>query len=270
MKITAYHPVYTKMESELPFYITTIGISEKEDSIYRPGGIESFLLLYTEKGSGKVNLYGEEYIVKEGNLVIIPPYVTHLYTKNTDEWTTLWITFNGFAAKRFFDVKASVISLPENFDFKGKFNKLLEMKKGEVYKLQSSANLYSLLIECRELFLLKSINTYELKNKLNAAFEFIYDNYMYDIELSKLAECCQISPEHFCRLFKQYSGMRPVEYITKIRLQKAKELLIVDNNFTISEIAEKTGFRNRTYFSYVFKKNQGCSAEQFRKSKNIY
>ena len=88
---------------------------------------------------------------------------------------------------------------------------------------------------------------------------------MIVIELSNLAKVSGITREHLCRIFKQYTGMRPFEYITKIRLQKAQELLLLDREMTISEIAKKTGFQSNSYFSSVFRQNFGCTADEYRK-----
>lgn len=265
MKISIFHPVYTKREAELPFYITTIGESPVESAVYRPGGITSFQLLYTLSGSGEINLYGEKVEAHEGSLTIIPPNVTHYYKMKGDSWSTLWITFDGYAARPFFDVEAIVVDVPGELNFTGKFEKILRLRRDEEWNLQSSALLYSLLLECKELIPERSTSAYKLRNQLKESFSFIHSHYMEVIELSALATLCSVSREHFCRIFKQYTGMRPVEYITKIRLQKARELLEANHEITIAEIAKRTGFQSNSYFSSVFRKNFGCSAEEYRK-----
>ncbi len=267
MKISIYHPVYTKREAELPFYITTVGKTEKEHTVYRPGGIESFLLLYTEKGCGEINLYGEKIEAGVGTLTVIPPNVTHYYTMKGEEWSTLWITFDGYGAKQFFDVEAGVVAVPEEVDFPGKLKKIHHLRHDEAWNLQSSALLYSLLLECKELIPEKSTSAYKLKSQLRDSLSYIQSNYMNIIELSVLANLSGVSREHFCRIFRQYTGMRPVEYITKIRLQKARELLDVNREMPIGEIARRTGFQSNSYFSSVFRKNFGISAEEYRKEK---
>lgn len=265
MKVSIYHPVYTKREAELPFYITTVGKTEKERAVYRPGGIESYLLLYTEKGCGEISLYGEKVEAGEGSLTVIPPNVTHYYTMKGEEWRTLWITFDGYGAKQFFDVEAGVVEVPKELDFPGKFEKIHHLRHDEGWNLQSSALLYSLLIECKELIPEKSTSAYKLKNQLKDSLSYIHSNYMNVVELSSLAKLSNVSREHFCRIFRQYTGMRPVEYITKIRLQKARELLDVNREMPISCIAKRTGFQSSSYFSSVFRKNFGLSAEEYRK-----
>lgn len=265
MKVSIFHPVYTKREAELPFYITTIGTSPIERAVYRPGGIESYQLLYTTKGCGEVKLYGEIIEAHEGSLTVIPPNVTHYYTMKGEVWSTLWITFSGYGAKQLLDIEGTVVEVPPELDFEGKFETLLKLRRDEAWNLQSSALLYSLLLECKELIPGSSTSAYKLRHQLKESIAYIHGNYMNVIELSHLANLSGVSREHYCRLFRQYTGMRPVEYITKIRLQKARELLDLSRDMPISSIARETGFQSNSYFSSVFRKNFGCSAEEYRK-----
>lgn len=265
MKVSVFHPVYTKREAELPFYITTIGTTPEERQVYRPGGIAHYQLLYTVKGCGEIKLYGETVEAQEGSLTIIPPNVTHYYTMKGEEWSTLWITFSGYGVKQLFDVEGTVVHIPPELDFAGKFDRLLRLRRDEAWNLQSSALLYSLLLECKDLIPGSSASVYKLRNQLKESIAYIHSNYMNVIELSSLADLSGVTREHFCRLFRQYTGMRPVEYITKIRLQKARELLDVNHEMPINEIALKTGFQSNSYFSFVFRKNFGISAEEYRK-----
>ncbi len=269
MKVSIFHPVYTKREAELPFYITTIGTSPIQRVVYRPGGIESYQLLYTTKGCGEVKLYGETIEAHIGSLTVIPPNVTHYYTMEGEEWSTLWITFSGYGAKRLLDIEGTVVEVPRELDFEGKFNTLLNLRRSEAWNLQSSALLYSLILECKELIPEKSVSAYKMRNQLRESLAYIHGNYMNVIELSHLAKLSGVSREHYCRLFRQYTGMRPVEYITKIRLQKARELLDLNCDMPISSIAKETGFQSNSYFSAVFRKNFGQSAEEYKKRENI-
>ena len=265
MKAAAFHPINTKREAELPFYITSIGITPEENRIYRPEGIESFQILYTKKGMGRARIFNRFTDIPENSLLILPPNVPHYYEMQGDSWETCWITFSGWGTERLFDVDASVISLPEEFDFPQKFGEILSLRKSQEWDLQSSALLYSLLLDCKEFIPEESGSAYKLRTQLKEALRFIHNNYMSVIELSNLAKVSGITREHLCRIFKQYTGMRPFEYITKIRLQKAQELLLLDKETTISEIAKKTGFQSSSYFSSVFRKNFGCTADEYRK-----
>ncbi len=265
MEAAAFHNFNTKREEELPFYITSIGITPEEHSIYRPMGIDSYQILYSARGKGRVKICNELVSVPEKALMILPTNTPHFYEMDGEIWETHWITFSGWGTDTFFHIDASVIPVPEEVNFPEKFNRLLSFQKNHQGNLQSSALLYSLLIDCRELVRNESGSAYKLRKKLKKSLEYIQNNYTNVIELSYLAEMSGITREHLCRIFKQYTGMRPFEYITKMRLQKAKELLVLEREMSIAEIAKKAGFQSSSYFSAVFRKHIGCTAEEYRK-----
>ena len=266
MEASAFHSVYTKREAELPFYITSIGKTPEEYRIYRPVGIDSYQILYSVKGCGRAKLYDEWVSVPEKSLMITPPNTPHFYEMQGEVWETYWITFSGWGTEHFFDVDAMVIPVPDEVSFPDKFNKILSLESNQQWNLQSSAYLYSLLLDCKELIPEEeSASAYKLRKKLKSCLKYIHNNYMNEIELSHLADISGISREHLCRIFRQYTGMRPFEYITKTRIQKAKELLIVNSDMSITDIAHMSGFQSSSYFASVFRKHTNMTPEQFRK-----
>ena len=84
-----------------------------------------------------------------------------------------------------------------------------------------------------------------------------------DFDYTALCECTGMSYSYFKELFIAKYGMPPVKYITHLRLEYAKELLIT-GRYTVSEIASMCGFENVYYFSSVFKKNIGISPKSYK------
>ena len=97
------------------------------------------------------------------------------------------------------------------------------------------------------------------------AIAYIHENYAsLDINMRDVAKHVSLSSSHFCTVFSQEVGKTFTEYITDIRLEKAKEMLL--NTTLLSQhIAEKVGYSDRHYFSYLFKKHVGLSPTEFRK-----
>ena len=87
-----------------------------------------------------------------------------------------------------------------------------------------------------------------------------------DLSISEIAKECGVSECYFRRFFHEYSGESPIHFRQKHRIEKAKQLLLSDQHFTIGEIAEKLGFSDIYHFSKTFKKFCGRSPNQFVQS----
>lgn len=99
---------------------------------------------------------------------------------------------------------------------------------------------------------------------LRRAKRYTDENYMSEeISLNTVAACVNMSPSYFSSVFSQESGQTYIEYLTSVRIQKAKELLEC-SNMRISDISYEVGYKDPHYFSYIFKKTQGCSPKEFR------
>jgi len=93
---------------------------------------------------------------------------------------------------------------------------------------------------------------------------YINQNYNKNLSLDELSKQVDMSKFYLCRLFKESLKMSPVEYINKVRIDKAMELLI-NTDMSISEIAFECGFNNISYFIKVFRKYMHTTPLKFRK-----
>ncbi|HIY03318.1 MAG TPA: response regulator [Candidatus Blautia faecipullorum] len=95
------------------------------------------------------------------------------------------------------------------------------------------------------------------------AKNYIRKNYQKDISLDEVSRQADISPYYFSKLFKQETGKNFIEYLTEVRLLKAKELLAVPG-CSIKEICAMSGYSDPNYFSRIFKKYEGVTPSEFR------
>lgn len=109
---------------------------------------------------------------------------------------------------------------------------------------------------------LKSSDTCDDKN-VKKAVEIIRTNYNYDIDCSKLARDIGISDRYLRRIFEKTLGMTPKEYISNLKIEKAKVLLIHSDK-AVAEIAIEVGYNTIQYFSEVFKRHIGITPCEFR------
>ena len=103
--------------------------------------------------------------------------------------------------------------------------------------------------------------------KLNAILRTIERQYKDDVSLPYLAELMGMNPDYLGRIFREYSGYTVVEYLSKVRIDKAKELL-KSTDMRVKEVAAAVGYSNFSYFSQVFKKATGMTPKTYQ-DKNI-
>ena len=91
---------------------------------------------------------------------------------------------------------------------------------------------------------------------------YIKQNIGYDLTLESVAEHVNFSPTYFSRFFKSEEGMNFIDYVTKTRIEKAKELL--DRNVKTADICSEIGFRDVKHFYKIFKKIEGVTPGQYK------
>jgi two-component system response regulator YesN len=107
---------------------------------------------------------------------------------------------------------------------------------------------------------------YHSKAKAIRAREYIDEHFTNpDLSLTEVCRELAISRSYFSPIFKQHTGMTFVEYLTSLRVEKAKELLR-STDLKSYEIAEAVGYTDQHYFSLTFKKQSGMSPTEFREA----
>jgi len=99
--------------------------------------------------------------------------------------------------------------------------------------------------------------------RLRRAIELMHAHADEEIGLAELAEAASLSPSHFAHLFKDLVGLTPHGYLTNLRIERARALL-VETELPITEIAARVGFRSPGYFATIFKAVAGISPRAYR------
>lgn len=102
---------------------------------------------------------------------------------------------------------------------------------------------------------------------ITKAKKVVRENVDKTISLHDIAGILNISPGYFSTIFKQYTGISFIDYVTEVRIDEAKKLL-KESNYKIYQIAQMTGYENAYYFSKVFKKVTGITPKEFEKNPN--
>ena len=100
--------------------------------------------------------------------------------------------------------------------------------------------------------------------KIREAKKYIEENYWRtDISLNSAASMVNVSPNHFSAIFSQEEEVTFIEYLTSVRIERAKKLLL-NSSMKCSDITFEVGYNDPHYFSFIFKKNVGISPRDYR------
>lgn len=235
-----------------------------KDFYIRRQSFQSILLIQTIGGSGKLHYRDQEYILDEHNLALINCTELHTYYPVSDnEWSFRFIHFTGSQSMELYD---HIYDVNEGCVFpvtKKLENYVVECvryckEKGVSYEVQTSKLISNMLHE-----ILLNIQREE-RDKIALICDYIAENYNQPLTTKELAEVSCFSRCYFATMFKKYTGTTLHEYLLCYRLDKAKVMLMEDE-YTIGEIAEKTGFNDTGTFIRAFKKKEMITPLQYKK-----
>ena len=141
-------------------------------------------------------------------------------------------------------------------------NSVYEIKRIDKDYLISSTNI---MVACARYIIYEQLLKYEKSDVWYKINDYIKNNYDKKITLSKISEVISVSVPTLCKVAKEHSNKTIGELITEARIEKAKHYL-ESTSFSISEIANKVGIDDYSYFSRLFKKSTGYSPNSWRKT----
>ena len=98
---------------------------------------------------------------------------------------------------------------------------------------------------------------------ITRAKQYIQEKHAEDLSLGQVAKAVNTSTFYFCKMFKKHTGVNFTEYVSRIRIESARNLLL-NPNLRVSEIAYEVGFQSLTHFNRVFKGVVGESPTEYR------
>ncbi|MBG9735263.1 AraC family transcriptional regulator [Paenibacillus alvei] len=104
-------------------------------------------------------------------------------------------------------------------------------------------------------------------NVVDRAAAYILDRYDEELSLEEVAEHVHLNPHYFSKVFKQQTGETFIDYVTRLRIDKAK-VLILDGQYSLKEVCYMVGYKDPNYFSRVFKKVTGVTPTEYRSTEN--
>ncbi|HHT57841.1 MAG TPA: helix-turn-helix transcriptional regulator [Herbinix luporum] len=242
-------------------------------------------LAYILSGKGKYLVDGIEYDVEAGDLVICNPGIMHTHiVTNTKEPTIEFIA--GFTDYHFknmtqnsLEIKDGTCILKTTAEIKQKimmhcYAMIAEKESCNVgkYFMIKTHLMQMLLLVMREIVDNEdyeqstcNFDSYNKNHAVKKIINYLNENYNKKISLEQLAHNMYLSPVYISKIFKEETGESPINYLIKIRLEKAKDILLKDVNSSIKNIANQVGYEDAYHFSKLFKKYYGISPLHYRK-----
>ena len=263
----------TPAAERLPFYAAESGhfIAYTGYSVSRESH-ESFLLIYTVKGRGRLRYDGNETEVTPSRAIVIDCRKPHMYEITSDEWEFYWIHFNGIGAAPMDSIYASYGLRAAEIGDTATFERLIKrimncMRVNDVISsMQISADIHRLFLVINRAAAEASYAEHhrEYTAEIDIVTDFIKDNYSENITINDMLDRVHMSRYHFIRVFKRIMGTTPYSYLTSYRINMSKRMLRLTDK-SIAEIAEDCGFLDTSNFITHFKKHVGVKPMKYRK-----
>ena len=232
-----------------------------------------------------VEHYELEYITRDGNLAYIddkeyPIIKDNLFIatpgqkRHTDlPFVCLYIKFDatGFIKEQC-DLFPTCMPIIHTAEIEELFKKVIfSNSKDSIYV--TASHFFRLLNKLlKELTLFNNSVTYntnsEILDIVSNAKNYISQNYTEHINLKDIAASVNLSASYLHSLYTKNEGLTPHNYLTKKRIDAAKDMLLTQQSLSMSDIAAKCGFENQSYFNYVFKKETGMTPTEYKKISN--
>ena len=143
-------------------------------------------------------------------------------------------------------------------------------KPSEGYEMAVIGGLYQFfsLVFANHLYLEsephKSQKSIQNVSRLRAVVDYMDENYSGEVTLAQLAEAASMSPRYFCRFFQKMTDSTPIDYLNRLRIERACYELTGSDN-TVTDVAMRCGFNDLSYFIKTFKKYTGTTPGKYHR-----
>lgn len=230
-------------------------------------------IIRIRKGNITVEYGGNSISLKQDEMIVFLPRTAHKgYTTDSFvEYDVLMLD-----VRHFYNESAVCLEmLPQIYDGNAKFETIIARKETVscVDEICENKNLDTLEITSlvyKILYLLYENHLTELSTKQKSRaiqfIDYIEENFALDLSTAMLSKKFGYSTEHFCRIFKEATGIRPMTYLKVFRLEQALKKLEAGDQ-SINEIAAQCGYPDSNYFTRCFKAHYGVPPKDYKPKK---
>ena len=256
-------------------YVQEAGhLKSRDRHISRRSHLESYLFFIVLAGSGTANIRETHFSLHAGDHVFLDCRQPYFHESSQDDpWELLWVHFNGTAMDGYWQYftghqKSSVFHPGNAAPFQPLLEQLLTLEETRSSNRELLENELLHRLATRLLLWQKEKDTAghtdSTLSKLQEIRSYLDGHYAEKLSLDELANRFYISKYHMSREFKKSFGLTMGNYLTSLRITKAKEMLRF-SDFQIETIARNCGIEDNSYFNKVFQKAEGITAREYRR-----
>lgn len=233
-------------------------------------------LFYIINGQGHFFVENNQFPVKEDDLIIINPNVSHTELSTNDN--PLKYIVLGIGGLKFQDKDSNTACNYQLHNFHGEKEEFSFYLKTLLQEVQNKGEYFeSICQNLLEALILTFVRKTEKRlsiapikkstKECHFIEQYIDEHFTEDITLEDLSNLTYLNKYYLVHSFKEYKGISPINYLIDKRISEAKHLLETTNH-PIAKIADITGFSSQSYFSQVFKRETHMTPNEFRKTKD--
>ncbi len=258
-----------------PLVLRMAGIDHIQEKVNRPSGLPVWQILYGASGTGNIRIEESRYNLGQGQIAVLPPHTGHQYESAQNEWKVHFLGFDGNSCQKLLTdlglaqpgvyhlshgEKASQVFLLHLKEIESVINSQIHLK----YRVLSK-ELYSTLLDLASGSSLERTALWNDPDGLMSdVIEYLEKHCSEDISLMQIGEEFHLTPEYLCARFKNSTGETVGQYLKRVRIGRARILLMERPDLNLGRIGELCGYRSPSYFGKVFREMTGLTPQNFR------
>jgi len=261
----------TNHEKKLPYYLYGAGNVYDQENVYRPKGCPWYQLNICLSGRGVLKMNNQEKEITEGDSMIIYPDIPHEYYPIKGKMIVSWIAFDGFQVNSMLNSigidSSGVYRLNRQNEIHQTIRDILPLQDRPILEkgFEGSRYVYNFLLNLMKNYSSDKETGQNSMDKVKPAIDYMNEHLADPISIENIAESMEITPQHFCLLFKNTMNQRPFEFLNSLRINHSKHLLINEGQLPVKEVSLLSGYPNHSYFCHLFKNRERVTPAEFRK-----
>lgn len=242
--------------------------------------VHQYYLVHTVmSGRGSFEMNGKRYECVKGDSFFILPDVLFTYCAHeTDPWHYRWVAFRGYLAQSL--LLSLGISIDHPIIHQDDIRSIIRLYRSmqqtlehtpfpELADLEANGLLRIMLKEFGKINAGKiTLNSLaivpDMERQIKQAVRYLSYQFANPISIDNLSRSLGYHRTHLSKMFKQFTGLSPMQFLLKVRMERAKELLSGKIYLTIDQVAASVGYPDALYFSKQFRRSTGFSPSEFR------